>query len=170
MYYVLSKLGTQNSEIGVATSPTMEPKSWTDHGIVGIPANSAYNRIDPNWIEVDGKQYLQFGSYWQGLFQIPMESPLHVESGSPHQLALNSSLNHRIEAPFLYQHDSYYYLFYSGGIAGSYTATSPPPGEEYRIDVCRSSSATGEFVSDSFRGDVCTFPLDFLLPRSKSPS
>ncbi|EPS34010.1 putative alpha-L-arabinofuranosidase [Penicillium oxalicum 114-2] len=149
MYYVLSKLGTQNSEIGVATSPTMEPKSWTDHGIVGIPANSAYNRIDPNWIEVDGKQYLQFGSYWQGLFQIPMESPLHVESGSPHQLALNSSLNHRIEAPFLYQHDSYYYLFYSGGIAGSYTATSPPPGEEYRIDVCRSSSATGEFVDQT---------------------
>ncbi|KAF7719838.1 Arabinan endo-1,5-alpha-L-arabinanase [Penicillium ucsense] len=149
MYYVLSKLGTQTSEIGVATSSTMEPGSWTDHGIVGIPANNAYNRIDPNWITINGQQYLQFGSYWQGLYQVALQSPLHVGSDAPHQLALNSSLNHRIEAPFLYQHDEYYYLFYSGGIAGSYTATYPVQGEEYRIDVCRSTSGTGGFVDQT---------------------
>ena len=34
LYYSVSQLGTQNSAIGVATSPTMEPGSWTDHGAV----------------------------------------------------------------------------------------------------------------------------------------
>jgi arabinan endo-1,5-alpha-L-arabinosidase len=149
MYYVLSKLGTQTSEIGVATSKTMEPGSWTDHGIIGIPANSAYNRIDPNWITIGGQQYLQFGSYWQDLYQVALENPLQVGSNTPHQIAYNASLNHRVEAAFLYQHGSYYYLFFSGGIAGSYTATYPAQGEEYRVHVCRSSSGTGGFVSGS---------------------
>jgi arabinan endo-1,5-alpha-L-arabinosidase len=154
MYYVLSKLGTQTSQIGVATSTTMEPGSWTDHGIIGIPANSAYNRIDPNWITIGGKQYIQFGSYWQDIYQVALESPLQVGSNTPHQIAYNASLNHRVEGAFLYQHGSFYYLFFSGGIAGSYTATYPAQGEEYRIHVCRSSSGTGGFVSGFVIGDA----------------
>jgi arabinan endo-1,5-alpha-L-arabinosidase len=147
MYYVVSKLGTQTSEIGVATSTTMEPGSWTDHGVIGLPASSAYNRIDPNWITIDGKEYLQFGSYWEDLFQVELASPLQVSSASPHQLAYNASLNHREEASFMFQHGDYYYLLFSGGLAGSYTATDPPAGEEYRIHMCRSTSGTGDFVS-----------------------
>ncbi|KAJ5979919.1 hypothetical protein N7481_007217 [Penicillium waksmanii] len=146
MYYVVSKLGTQTSEIGVATSKTMDPGSWTDHGVIGLPPNSAYNRIDPNWITIDGKQYLQFGSYWEDLFQVELESPLQVSSESPHQLAYNASLNHREEASTMFQHGDYYYLLFSGGIAGSYTADYPAPGEEYRIHMCRSTSGTGDFV------------------------
>ncbi|KAJ5669549.1 arabinan endo-1-5-alpha-L-arabinosidase C [Penicillium macrosclerotiorum] len=146
MYYVLSELGTQNSRIGVATSTTMEPGSWTDHGGIGLPANSNYNKIDPNWIEIDGKQYLQFGSYWQDLYQVQMETALKVGSHTPYQLAYNASLNHREEASFLYKHGAYYYLFFSDGIAGKYTATYPAAGEEYHISVCRSSTGTGNFV------------------------
>nr|ATY46024.1 endo-arabinanase [Talaromyces purpureogenus] len=149
MYYVLSKLGTQTSQIGVATSTTMEPGSWTDHGIIGVPANSAYNRIDPNWITIGGKQYLQFGSYWQDIYQVALESPLQVGSNTPHQIAYNASSNHRVEGSFLYQHGSFYYLFFSGGVAGSYTATYPAQGEEYRVHVCRSSSGTGGFVDQA---------------------
>lgn len=149
MYYVLSKLGTQTSQIGVATSKTMEPGSWTDHGIIGIPANSAYNRIDPNWISINGQQYLQFGSYWEDIYQVALESPLGVGFNTPHQIAYNASLNHRVEGSFLYQHGGFYYLFFSGGIAGSYTATYPAQGEEYRVHVCRSASGTGHFVSGS---------------------
>ncbi|KAJ5621980.1 hypothetical protein N7528_005212 [Penicillium herquei] len=149
MYYVLSQLGTQNSQIGVATSTTLEPGSWTDHGPIGLPANSDYNRIDPSWIIIEGKQYLQFGSYWKDLYQVELESSLKVGSAVPHQLAYNASLNHREEASFIFQHDDYYYLLYSGGVAGSYTATNPPVGEEYRIHMCRSTTGTGGFVDKS---------------------
>lgn len=146
MYYVLSKTGTQDSEIGVATSKTLEPGSWTDHGSIGIPANSAYNRIDPNWIMINGKNYMNFGSFWNDIYQVEMESPLQVGSAAPHQLSYNATLNHREEGSFMFEHDGFYYLLYSGGIAGRYSATYPPEGEEYRISVCRSQSGTGGFV------------------------
>ncbi|KAJ5948862.1 hypothetical protein N7454_002169 [Penicillium verhagenii] len=149
MYYVVSKLGTQTSQVGVATSETMEPGSWTDHGVIGIPANNNYNRIDPNWITIDGKQYLQFGSYWDDLYQVEISGPLTVGSATPHQLAFNASLNHREEASFMFYHEDYYYLLFSGGIAGSYTATYPAQGEEYRIHMCRSTSGTGDFYDMS---------------------
>ena len=148
MYYVVSKLGTQNSEIGVATSTTLEPGSWTDHGVIGLPANGDYNRIDPNWITIGGTQYLQFGSYWQDLYQVELDGSLKVSSATPHQLAYNASLNHREEASFMFRHGNYYYLLFSGGIAGSYTAVYPAAGEEYRIHMCRSTSGTGGFVSN----------------------
>ncbi|KAJ5618968.1 hypothetical protein N7510_002952 [Penicillium lagena] len=149
MYYVVSKLGTQTSEVGVATSRTMEPGSWTDHGVIGLPANSAYNRIDPNWITIDGKQYLQFGSYWKDLYQVELATPLKVSAQTPHHLAYNASLNHREEASFMFQHGSYYYLLFSGGVADSYTATYPAAGEEYRIHMCRSMTGREGFVDKS---------------------
>jgi len=149
MYYVLSQLGTQNSQIGVATSKTLASGSWTDHGIVGIPQNSAYNRIDPNWISIDGKQYLNFGSFWGDIYQVQLETPLKVGSNTPHQIAYNETLNHREEGAFMYQHGAYHYLFISSGIAGGYTKTTPPPGAEYHISVCRSSGGSGGFVDQS---------------------
>lgn len=149
MYYVLSQLGTQNSQIGVATSKTLNSGSWTDHGIVGIPQNSAYNRIDPNWINIDGKEYLNFGSFWGDIYQVELETPLKVGSNTPHQIAYNETLNHREEGSFMYQHGAYHYLFISSGIAGGYTKTTPPPGAEYHISVCRSSGGSGGFVDQS---------------------
>ncbi|KAJ5225907.1 arabinan endo-1-5-alpha-L-arabinosidase C [Penicillium chermesinum] len=153
MYYVLSKLGTQTSQIGVATSTTLEPGSWTDHGEIGLPANSAYNRIDPNWIEIGGKQYLQFGSYWQDIYQVELANALQVGSAAPYQLSWNASLNHRQEGSFMYKNGDYYYLFFSAGLAGSYTANSPPAGEEYSVRVCRSATGTGHFVDKA--GNDC---------------
>ena len=146
MYYVISTSGTRNSEIGVASSKDMEPGSWTDHGPIGIPANSAYNKIDPNWISIGGKPYLQFGSFWNDIHQIEMQSPLKVGSGAPYQLSFNETLNHREEGAFMFQYGDFYYLLYSSGIAGQYTADCPAPGEEYAIQVCRSHTGTGDFV------------------------
>lgn len=145
MYYVLSKTGTQNSAIGVATSKTMEPGTWTDHGSIGIPPNSDYNRIDPNWIMINGKNYMNFGSFWNDIYQVEMESPLRIGSATPRQLSFNETLNHREEGAVMFKHANFYYLLYSGGIAGRYTATYPDEGEEYRISVCRSHTGTGDF-------------------------
>ncbi|KAH1890820.1 hypothetical protein KXW04_002944 [Aspergillus fumigatus] len=149
LYYAVSSLGSQNSAIGVATSKTMEAGSWTDHGTTGIEStpSSPYNTIDANWIAVGGTQYVNFGSYWNNLFQVEMENGLKVKSGAtPHQIAYNASGIHRQEAAFMFERNNYFYLTFSGGIALGYNDTWPAPGEEYFIAVCRSTSATGGFV------------------------
>lgn len=44
LYYSASTISTQISVIGVATSPSMEPGTWTDHGEVISSANGdVYN-------------------------------------------------------------------------------------------------------------------------------
>lgn len=146
MYYCISKKGTQNSQIGVASSDTLEPGTWIDHGAVGIPANTAYNRIDPNWVSINGKSYLNFGSFWEDIFQIEMDTPRQVAATTPRQISYNPALNHREEGVYMFEHNGFHYLLLSCGIGGGYTATKPAPGAEYHIGVCRSSTGTGGFV------------------------
>jgi arabinan endo-1,5-alpha-L-arabinosidase len=136
----------------------MEAGSWTDHGTTGIEStpSSPYNTIDANWIAVGGTQYVNFGSYWNNLFQVEMENGLKVKSGAtPHQIAYNASGIHRQEAAFMFERNNYFYLTFSGGIALGYNDTWPAPGEEYFIAVCRSTSATGGFVSRKHPTLIC---------------
>ncbi|GAB1192670.1 hypothetical protein APSETT444_001863 [Aspergillus pseudonomiae] len=148
MYYAVSTLGSQNSVIGVATSKTMEPGSWTDHGSTGLSSDGSqgYNTIDANWIQIGDQQILNFGSYWQGLYQINLAGPLKIGNQAPARLAYNATGNHAIEAPFLFHQNNFFYLFFSSGKANGYDTNFPAPGEEYRINVCRSSTGRGDFV------------------------
>ncbi|KAL3481768.1 glycosyl hydrolase [Aspergillus californicus] len=148
MYYSLSALGSRDSVIGVASSADLTPGSWTDHGAVFSSAvDSPYNAIDPNWIMVNGEQILTFGSYWHGLHQIQLSSPLAVEDGSePVNIAYNSTGNHSIEASYIFYRLGWWYLTFSSGRAQGYEANFPAPGAEYRIVVCRSRTPTGDFV------------------------
>ncbi|KAE8356083.1 glycosyl hydrolase [Aspergillus coremiiformis] len=148
MYYVVSTLGSRSSVIGVATSTTMEPGSWTDHGSTGLSTDGSqkYNAIDANWIQVDDTSILNFGSYWNGLYQVDMASPLKIEDGAPNNIAYNASGDHAIEASFLFHYGDFYYLFFSSGQASKYETDRPAPGDEYRINVCRSESAREDFV------------------------
>ncbi|KAF7585876.1 hypothetical protein BBP40_009951 [Aspergillus hancockii] len=148
MYYAVSTLGSQNSVIGVATSSTMEAGNWTDQGSTGLASDGSqgYNTIDANWVQVGDVQILNYGSYWQGLYQVELTSPLKIGSTAPNNIAYNASGNHAIEAPFLFEYNSYYYLFFSSGKANGYDANLPAQGEEYRINVCRSEDARGSFV------------------------
>jgi hypothetical protein len=36
-----------------------------------LPANENYNRIDPAWISIGGKNYMNFGSFWGDIFLEP---------------------------------------------------------------------------------------------------
>ncbi|KAL2821860.1 Arabinan endo-1,5-alpha-L-arabinosidase C [Aspergillus cavernicola] len=148
MYYSISTLGSRDSIIGVASSPNLTPGSWTDHGaLFHSVANGPYNAIDANWISVNGRQILTFGSYWNGLHQIPLSGPLAVEEGAqPVNIAYNSTGNHAIEAANVFYRRGWWYLTFSSGRAGNYDTNLPAQGMEYRIVVCRSSSATGGFV------------------------
>jgi len=153
MYYSVSVLGKKDSVIGVASSDTMEVGSWTDHGSIGLNTsnNPPYNTIDANWIRIDGAPALNFGSYWQGIFQVPLKNPFQLAEIAPHQIAWNASLNHRIEAAFEFKHGNYYYLTFSSGLGGNYDVNLPAQGEEYSIHVCRSEGGRNNFVDKSGR-------------------
>lgn len=127
----------------------MDLNSWTDKGTTGIASSSskAYNAIDPNLINVDGTYYMNFGSFWHDLYQAPMNSAATKVAASSYNIAYDSSGTHAQEGAYMYKYGSYYYLFYSSGICCGYDTSMPASGAEYKIKVCRSTSATGNFVS-----------------------
>ncbi|KAL1652061.1 hypothetical protein SLS58_000185 [Diplodia intermedia] len=155
LYYSVSTFGSQSSAIGLARSSTMDVGSWTDVGSTGIKSDSTkpYNAIDPALIEADGSYLLTFGSFWKDLYQVPMKGTPTAASGSAYQVAYDAS-NTAIEGAFIFKYGSYYYLFYSKGTCCGYDTSRPATGDEYKILVCRSSSATGGFVDAS--GTSCT--------------
>lgn len=63
-YYAVSTFGSQDSAIGLATSSSMDPGTWTDHGqVIASSTGDAYNAIDPNLvIDEDGTPLLTFGN------------------------------------------------------------------------------------------------------------
>lgn len=54
----------------------------------------------------------------------------------------------------MYYNEPYYYLFFSSGSCCGLDTTEVAAGNEYRINVCRSSSGTGDFVDRT--GQSCT--------------
>lgn len=148
LYYSVSTFGSQDSAIGYATSNNLENGSWIDHGSTGVTSSKgkAYNAIDANLVLDGSKYYMNFGSFWSDIYQISMNSDGTAASGSAHQIAYNETGQHALEGSYMYYHDGYYYLFFSSGICCGYDTSLPKPGEEYKIYVCRSASATGHFV------------------------
>ncbi|KAF4176776.1 hypothetical protein CNMCM7927_003874 [Aspergillus lentulus] len=156
LYYSVSTFKSQNSAIGLATSTSMGLNSWTDHGSIGIRSSSLkpYNAIDGNLFNDGGKYYMNFGSFWHDIYQAPMGSAATTISSSAHNIAYNPSGTHAVEGAFMYKHGGYYYLFYSAGICCGYDKSRPASGQEYKIKVCRSTSATGNFIDKN--GVACT--------------
>jgi len=167
LYYATSTFGSQVSTIGLATSTTMDVGTWTDHGtIFSSTTGSAYNAIDPNLIDVDGTFYLNFGSFWNDIYQIKLSSSLTSTTGSVNHLEFNATGSHPSEGSYMYFRSPYYYLFFSSGICCGYDTSRPAPGEEYKIMVCRSESATGGFVDKN--GVSCTSSGGSLVLGSHS--
>ncbi|KAL4762405.1 arabinan endo-1,5-alpha-L-arabinosidase [Aspergillus foveolatus] len=160
VYYVLysvSTFGSQNSAIGLATSDTMDLNTWTDHGSTGIRSDSSkpYNAIDGNLFQDDsGTWYMNFGSFWNDIYQAQMKSPPTAVASSSYQIAYQPAGEHAVEGAYLYKYGNYYYLFFSEGKCCGYDSSRPATGEEYKIKVCRSTTATGNFVDAS--GVSCT--------------
>jgi arabinan endo-1,5-alpha-L-arabinosidase len=86
-FYAVTKAGTRNSAIGLATSTTLEPHSWTDHGALfstydgqfaDISPFTVSNAIDPAAMidPVTGKGWLSYGSYWTDIWQLPLSDDL----------------------------------------------------------------------------------------------
>jgi arabinan endo-1,5-alpha-L-arabinosidase len=135
----------------------MDAGTWTDVGSVGVRSSPGkpYNAIDGNLISFNGNYYLTFGSFWNGIHQVQMKStPTGVQSGSSAVQVAFDPADTAMEGPTVFKHGSYYYLFFSKGQCCGYDKSRPAAGKEYRIMVCRSTSATGGFVDKN--GKSCT--------------
>ncbi|MGD0556531.1 MAG: arabinan endo-1,5-alpha-L-arabinosidase [Streptosporangiaceae bacterium] len=147
LYYAGSSFGSNNSVIGLATTPTLDPSSpryhWTDDGLVFRSVSSDdYNAIDPSLVTAaDGSKWLVFGSYWSGIQLIQLDSATGKPTTTPtvYSLAEKATPDPEEGAGIVY-HDGYYYLFVSVGTCCRGISST------YHIQVGRSTSITGPYV------------------------
>jgi len=146
MYYSYSAIYTNNSGIGVATnSNNLDPGSWVDQGLVVSSRNTDYNAIDPCiFQDANGAAWMVFGSYFSGIKLIQIDPATGKKASwnsNTYTLAQHpQTSNNSIEAPAIYYHNGYYYLFanWDGCCAGN-TST-------YNIRIGRSTSITGPYI------------------------
>lgn len=147
LYYAASSFGSNHSAIGLATSPTGEPGSWTDQGIVYATTTSDdFNAIDPGlFVDTDGRWWLTLGSFWSGIKMI------EIDPATGKQAAWNTTLYSMaerafpdaIEGSYIYRHGSYYYLF------ASFDFCCRGVNSTYRVMVGRSRTVTGPYVDQN---------------------
>ena len=141
---------------------------WVDRGMViaSHRGKDNFNAIDPNLIvDKKGQPFLTFGSFWDGIqlvelskidYQTPVSKPQTIARRLKRKLSLeelNDSTNftregnevieageNAIEAPFIFYHDGYYYLF----VSFDYCCR----GEKstYKTVYGRSKKVTGPYV------------------------
>jgi arabinan endo-1,5-alpha-L-arabinosidase len=141
LYYSCSTFGKNGSAIGLAVNKTLDPKSpdfkWVDKGMViaSHKGKDCFNAIDPNLIvDKKGRPYLTFGSFWDGIqlielskddFKTPVSKPVTISRRFDRKFTLdnieftkegNNTIEagaNAVEAPFIFKHGDYYYLFVS---------------------------------------------------------
>jgi arabinan endo-1,5-alpha-L-arabinosidase len=148
LYYAGSSFGSNNSVIGLATTPTLDPRSpryhWTDDGLVFRSSSSDnFNAIDPSLVTAaDGAKWLVFGSYWSGIKLISLDPA----TGKP--ATSTPAVNSIAAKPFpdpeegagIVYHDGYYYLF------AAIDTCCRGISSTYHIQVGRSVSVTGPYT------------------------
>lgn len=158
LYYAVSAFGKNTSCIGLATNPTLNPADknfvWTDHGkiIQSVPGRDMWNAIDPNLVVDENRTgWLSFGSFWNGMKLVKLDSTLmalsqpeewYTIAARKRDFKLPDSVagDAAIEAPFIYKHGKYYYLF----VSFDYCCR----GEKstYKMVVGRSEKVIGPYV------------------------
>ncbi|MFI6028157.1 arabinan endo-1,5-alpha-L-arabinosidase [Amycolatopsis magusensis] len=141
LYYSASTFGSNRSAIFLATSGTGASGSWTNHGLV-IESGSSndFNAIDPHLLVDDqGRWWLSFGSFWSGIKTVALDPATGKRSDSTVR-HLAGRGGGAIEAPVVFKHGSYYYLFVS------FDQCCQGASSTYRVMAGRSSSPTGPFT------------------------
>lgn len=164
-FYSVSNSGSQDSAIGVASTDKLDGSYWQDHGALIrtgkgkgsdiFPFNET-NAIDASYIEdhETGKPYLNYGSFWTNIWQIPLSDDLlSIESPEKpdavqlaHEKGKGKKLGGPEEGSWMNYHDGWYYLWFSHGICCEFENGLPPKGDEYKVRVGRSKNLRGPFV------------------------
>ena len=148
VYYAGSSFGSNNSVIGLATSPTLDPSNtayaWTDRGqVIRSSTSNDYNAIDPNVAFDDtGAPWLSFGSFWSGIKLRKLDAASGKPSSSdPTLYAIAGRNGGAIEAPSIISRNGFYYLFVS------YDDCCKGVSSTYRTLVGRASKITGPYTN-----------------------
>ncbi|GAA4468897.1 family 43 glycosylhydrolase [Phytohabitans houttuyneae] len=130
-----------DSAIGVATAPTpLGP--WTDSGgpIVGprpAPGGGYLWTFDPaHLVDAQGRQWLYYGSYFGGIFTVPLAGDGLRTAGTPTQVTIDN----RYEGAYVVRRSGWYYLF------GSAANCCAGPTTGYSVFAGRSRGPAGPFV------------------------
>ncbi|PWK80550.1 arabinan endo-1,5-alpha-L-arabinosidase [Mucilaginibacter oryzae] len=166
LFYSVSAFGKNTSAVGVATNTTLHTDDpayrWVDHGrvIQSFPGKTNWNAIDPNLItDKDDTPYLVFGSFWDGLKLVKLskdrlsvaENIDKIPTIATRRKAVSENLpavdgnpvdagGNAIEAPFIFKHGKYFYLF------ASIDYCCKGPKSTYKMIIGRSKKIKGPYV------------------------
>lgn len=145
LYYSASSFGRNDSAIGLMTNDALDAsdptKGWTDKGMVfRSHRGDDFNAIDPFRIDVGGKAWLAFGSFWDGIRMIELDPATGLALPDTETIRLASRGGGAIEAPAILEHEGHFYLFVSFDKCCSGIAST------YRIMVGRADSVEGPYL------------------------
>jgi len=166
LYYAFSSFGSNESGIGLLTTPTLDPQSpsyhWKDEGLVlASHHDDDFNAIDANIVlDENGQPWMSLGSFWSGIkmWQIDPATGKPAAGASKIALAGRPAPAHpepakpglpadwqAEEAPFVVHHEGYYYLFVSFDLCCRGTSST------YRTMVGRAKAVTGPYMDAAGR-------------------
>ena len=156
LYYSVSTFGSNLSVIGLATNKTLDVEApgfeWVDRGLVmQSRKQDRFNAIDPNlFIDRDGKHWLSWGSFWDGLMMARIDPRTGKRLGNGELLHLAGRPAPRgepsaIEAAFIISRAGYYYLF------ASFDFCCRGANSTYFTVCGRSRKVTGPYVDATGR-------------------
>ena len=175
--YSCSTFGKNGSAIGLQSTKSLASSQWTDEGCIvsSRGGRDNWNAIDPNFV-IDGKDnpWLVWGSFWDGIQIVRLNKTMHMAKGEkPKTIARRFNLDSKasknalpinpnppknptsdfagpnaIEAPFIFKHAGYYYLFVSWDYCCQGSKSN------YRVAVGRSKNVDGPYL-DRNGIDMC---------------
>ena len=165
--YSCSTFGKNTSAIGLMVSerlsgpwrdcgPLVCSHEWRKDRATGQTEGNNWNAIDPNFIVDDkGTPWLTWGSFWDGIQMARLDHTMHLASAPKtiaRRVALRDTLKteanptsqsagrNAIEAPFIFRHGDYYYLF----VSWDYCCRGAK--SNYRVAVGRSKNVAGPYL------------------------
>lgn len=161
IFYSCSTFGKNTSAIGHAYRSTLSPDSaepWTDTGaVITSHESSNYNAIDPNVvIDEAGNPWMAFGSFWGGIQLVQLSKDM-VSTQKPEKLYTICSRRtdemhpspgakaNAVEAPFIFKHGGYYYLFVS------FDFCCRGKKSDYNVVVGRAKNVCGPYLDKEGR-------------------
>lgn len=155
LYYSVSRFGVNTSAIALASNKTLDPQDegyqWQDHGVViRSRRGDNFNAIDPAVLRTKAGEsgsdelWLSFGSFWSGIKLVkldPETGKRDAAAPAVHSIAAKKE----IEAPHIFEHDGYFYLFVNWGLCCRGVRST------YNVRVGRSRRVTGPYVDQEGR-------------------
>lgn len=161
--YSCSTFGKNGSAIGLLSTRSLTNPLWNDEGCIVSSREDRdnWNAIDPNFIiDENDNPWMVWGSFWDGIQLIRLDTTMHIALGEkPRTIARRYDIRdaadiskfpdnptsrfagrNAIEAPFVFRHGGYYYLF----VSWDYCCRGAK--SNYRVAVGRSQHVSGPYL------------------------